>query len=158
MMPRYRRRCEKGRRLVAFAPGGHWRTTTFIAALRQGRITAPGVFDRPINGGSFLAYVRQVLVPTLSPGAIAVMDHLGADQAAGVREAIAAAGAKLLYLPPYSPDFEPIEQLFAKLKHKLRQAARRTVDALWDATGIVLHDFPPGECFNYFLNAGYDST
>jgi len=157
MTPRYGR-CAKGRRLVAFAPGGHWQTTTFIAALRHGRITAPCVFGGPINGESFLAYVRQVLVPALSPGDIVVMDNLGAHKVAGVREAIEATGAKLLYLPPYSPDFDPIEQVFAKLKHKLRKAARRTVDALWDAIGIVLHDFPPGECFNYFLNAGYGST
>jgi transposase len=157
MTPRYGR-CEKGKRLIAFAPGGHWKTTTFIAALRCDRITAPYVFDGPINGESFLAYVRQALVPTLSPGDIVVMDNLGSHKVIGVREAIEAVGAKLLYLPPYSPDFDPIEQVFAKLKNKLRKLARRTVDALWDAIGIVLHDFQPEECSNYFLNAGYGAS
>jgi transposase len=157
-MTRHYGRCERGRRLIAFAPGGHWMTTTFIAALRHDRITAPYVFDGPINGISFLAYVRQALVPTLSPGDIVIMDNLGSHKVAGVREAIETAGATLLYLPPYSPDLDPIEQVFAKLKNKLRKAAQRTVDALWDAVGIALHDFPPDQCSNYFLNSGYGST
>lgn len=157
MTPRYGR-CERGKRLVAFTSGGHWKTTTFIAALRHDCVTAPCVFDGPINGISFLAYVRQVLAPTLSSGDIVIMDNLGSHKVTGVREAIEATGAKLLYLPPYSPDFDPIEQVFAKLKNKLRKAARRTVDALWDAIGIVLRDFPPDECSNYFLNSGYGST
>ncbi len=157
MTPRYGR-CEKGKRLLAFAPGGHWKTTTLIAALRHDRITAPYVFDRPINGISFLAYVEQALAPTLSSGDIVVMDNLGSHKVAGVREAIAATGASLLYLPPYSPDFNPIEQVFAKLKNQLRKAARRTVNTLWDAIGILLHDFHTHECNNYFLNAGYGVT
>jgi transposase len=157
MTPRYGR-CEKGKRLIAFAPGGHWKTTTFIAALRHDCVTAPSVFDGPINGESFLAYIEQVLVPTLSPGDIVIMDNLRSHKVAGVREAIEATGAQLLFLPPYSPDFAPIEQVFAKLKNKLRKMAQRTVDALWNAIAIVLHDFPPNECANYFLNAGYGST
>jgi transposase len=157
MTPRYGR-CEKGKRLIAFAPGGHWKTTTFIAALRFDRVTAPCVFDGPINGLSFLAYVEQMLVPTLAPGDVVVMDNLGSHKVVGVRQAIEAVGAKLLYLPPYSPGFDPIEQVFSKLKTKLRKLARRTVDALWDAIAIVLNDFPPRECANYFLNSGYGST
>jgi transposase len=157
MTPRYGR-CERGERLIAFAPGGHWKTTTFIGALRHDRLTAPSVFDGPINGESFLAYVRQILVPTLSVGDVVIMDNLGSHKVAGVREAIEAAGARLLYLPPYSPDLDPIEQVFAKLKSKLRKMGRRTMDALWDAIALVLNDFPPTECSNYFLNAGYGST
>lgn len=144
-----------GQRLVASAPHGHWQTSTFLAALRQDRITAPCVIDGAINGETFLAYVEQFLVPTLVPGDIVVMDNLGSHKVAGVRQAIEAAGATLLYLPPYSPDFNPIEQLFAKLKAILRKAAARTLEALIDAITLALSAFTPGECANYFANAGY---
>ncbi|MGH8756557.1 MAG: IS630 family transposase, partial [Burkholderiales bacterium] len=141
MTPRYGR-CERGQRLLADTPFGHWKTTTFVAALRHDGITAPCVFDGPpqpltavappINGAKFLAYVEQVLAPTLSPGEIVVMDNLGSHKVAGVRKAIEAAGATQCFLPAYSPDFDPIEQVFAKLKNTLRKMASRTVDALWD--------------------------
>lgn len=144
-----------GQRLVAGAPHGHWQTSTFLAALRQDRITAPCVIDGAINGETFLAYVEQFLVPTLAPGDIVVMDNLGSHKVAGVRQAIEAAGATLLYLPPYSPDLNPIEQFFAKLKALLRKAAARTFDALIAAVAAALTSFAPGECANYFVNAGY---
>lgn len=154
MTPRYGR-CEKGERLIAHAPFGHWKTTTFIAALRHDGLTAPCVFDGPINGEKFRAYVEQILVPTLRPGDIAVMDNLAAHKIAGVREAIEAAGAERRFLPPYSPDMDPIEQVFAKVKNTLRKMARRTVDALWNAIGVAIDDFSPTECVNYFQSAGY---
>jgi len=157
MTPRHGR-CERGKRLLAYTPFGRWKTTTFAAALRCDRITAPCVFDGPINGATFLAYVEQALVPTLSPGDIVVMDNLGSHKVAGVREAIEAAGATRSFLPAYSPDLDPIEQVFAKLKNTLRKMAHRTVDALWEGIGIALDEFPPTECFNYFVNAGYGST
>jgi transposase len=157
MTPRYGR-CERGKRLIAHTPFGHWKTTTFLAALRYDGVTAPCVFDGPINGARFLAYVEQMLVPTLSPGEIVLMDNLGSHKRAGVRKAIEAAGAAVCFLPAYSPDLDPIEQVFAKLKNTLRKMAHRTVDALWDAIGIALDDFSPEECFNYFRNAGYGST
>lgn len=144
-----------GQRLVAGAPHGHWQTSTFLAALRQDQITAPCVIDGAINGATFLAYVEQSLIPTLAPGDIVVMDNLGSHKVAGVRQAIEAAGATLLYLPPYSPDLNPIEQLFAKLKALLRKAAARTYEALIDAIAAALSAFTPGECANYFTNAGY---
>ena len=157
MTPRYGR-CERGKRLIAHAPFGHWKTTTFLAALRHDGVTAPCVFDGPINGAKFLAYVEQVLVPTLSACEIVMMDNLGSHKRADVRKAIEAAGAAVCFLPAYSPDLDPIEQVFAKLKNTLRKMARRTVDALWDAIGIALDDFSPEECVNYFRNAGYGST
>jgi transposase len=156
MTPRYGR-CERGKRLIAHAPFGHWKTTTFVAALRHDGISAPCVFDGPINGAKFLAYVEQVLAPTLLPGEIVMMDNLASHKLAGVRKAIEAAGAALCFLPSYSPDLDPIEQAFSKLKNILRKMARRTVDALWDAIGIALDGFSPEECFNYFRNAGYGS-
>ncbi len=145
----------KGQRLIGHAPNGHWKTTTFLAALRHDRIAAPAVFDGPINGETFLAWVQQFLVPMLRPGDIVVLDNLSSPKIAGLREAIEAASAVLRYLPPDSPDFNPIEQLFAKLKALLRKAAARTVDALWNAIGHLLASFSPGECSNYFANAGY---
>ncbi len=157
MTPRYGR-CEKGERLIAHTPFGHWKTTTFIGALRHDGLTAPCVFDGPINGERFRAYVEQILVPTLKPGDIVVMDNLGSHKVAGVRQAIEAAGAERRFLPPYSPDMDPIEQVFAKLKNTLRRAAKRTREALWSAIGLVIADFPPGECLNYFRNAGYGFT
>jgi transposase len=148
----------RGQRLPARVPYGHWKTMTFLAALRCDRIDAPCVFDQPINGASFGAYVAQVLVPTLTPGDIVILDNLGSHKGKAVREAIRAAGARLLFLPPYSPDLNPIEQVFAKLKHLLRQAAERTVEATWKRAGSLLDRFPPDECQRYLLNAGYAST
>lgn len=155
-MARLRGRARKGERLRAGIPHGHWKTTTFVAGLRLTGMTAPMVLDGPINGAAFLAYVEQVLVPELSHGDIVVMDNLGSHKGKAVREAIEAAGARLLFLPPYSPDFNPIENAFAKLKALLRKAAERTVDGLWAAIGILLDAFTPKECANYFKAAGYD--
>ncbi|MFA6205265.1 MAG: IS630 family transposase [Methylocystis sp.] len=147
---------QKGERLRASVPHGHWKTTTFIGGLRCDRMTAPMVLDGPVNGQWFQAYVDQVLVPTLSPDDIVIMDNLGSHKGAGVRKAIEAAGATLLYLPPYSPDFNPIEKAFSKLKALLRKAAERTVDALWDRIGLLLKEFSPTECANFFAAAGYE--
>jgi transposase len=148
----------RGRKLVARAPFGKWRTLTFLAALRADRIDAPCVLDSPINGQSFTAWVEQFLVPTLGPGDIVVMDNLGSHKGAAVRTAIRAAGARLLFLPPYSPDLNPIEQIFAKLKLLLRKAAERSVEATWQRIGSLLDAFPPHECANYLRNSGYAST
>jgi transposase len=147
----------RGDKLVARAPFGRWRTLTFLAALRHDRIDAPCVLDGPINGQLFTAYVEQFLVPTLSPGDIVIMDNLGSHKGKTVRNAIRAAGAKLLFLPPYSPDLNPIEQVFAKLKRLLRKAAERTTDATWKRIGSLLDAFPPQECANYLRNSGYAS-
>ena len=154
MTPRYGR-CEKGKRLIAFAPGGHWKTTTFIAALRHDCVTAPSVFDGPINGESFLAYIEQVLVPTLSPGDIVIMDNLRSHKVAGVREAIEATGAQLLFLPPYSPDFSPIEPMWSKAKEMIRSAAARTIDTLTKAVGAAMEAVTPRDCHGYFSHCGY---
>jgi transposase len=148
-------RAECGKRLVAAVPHGHWRTSTFIAGLRQDGLVAPCVFDGAINGALFLDYVEQVLVPTLTADDIVVMDNLGAHKVAGVRAAIEAAGARLMYLPAYSPDLNPIEQAFAKIKALLRAKALRTVDALWNALGSLLDCFTPAECTNFLRHAGY---
>jgi transposase len=156
-MARLRGRCPKGERLFAIIPHGHWRTTTFVAGLRLGGLDAPMVIDGPMNGETFLAYVEQVLVPTLRPGDIVVMDNLGCHKSANVRHAIEAAGAELRFLPPYSPDFNPIENAFAKLKALLRKIAERTVDGLWAAIGRLVDVFTPAECTNYFAAAGYDA-
>jgi transposase len=147
----------RGRRLRGKAPHGHWQTMTFIAALRVDRIDAPCVFDGPINGESFLAYVEQVLAPTLSPGDVVIIDNLGSHKGKRVRAAIRAAGAHLVFLPPYSPDLNPIEQVFAKLKAMLRKAQERTVESVWRRIGTLLPEFQPHECANYFRNAGYAS-
>jgi transposase len=136
-------------------PRGHWQTTTFIGALRQDGITAPCVFDDPINGEAFRAYVQQGLVPTLRPSDVVIMDHLGSHKVAGIRAAIEVAGARLLYLPPYSPDLNPIEQAFAKLKTLLRKAAARTLDSLVTAIAEALDAFTADECKNYLANSGY---
>jgi transposase len=157
-MTRSHGRCARGIRLVAKVPHGRWRTLTFLAALRCDRIDAPCVIDGPINGESFLAYVEQVLVPTLRAGDIVIIDNLGSHKGRAVRKAIRATGAKLFFLPPYSPDLNPIEQLFAKLKTLLRKAAERTVDATWKRIGDLLTAFTPQECANYLTNAGYAST
>lgn len=149
--------CQRGRRLPGKVPHGHWQTMTFIAALRIDRIDAPCVFDGPINGASFHAYVEQVLAPTLRPSDIVVLDNLGSHKGKAVRNAIRAAGAHLLFLPPYSPDLNPIEQVFAKLKFMLRKAQERTVECVWRRIGALLPAFQPRECANYFRNSGYAS-
>lgn len=154
-MARRHGRCPRGQRLVSTVPHGHWNTTTFIGALRQDGITAPCVFDGPINGEAFRAYVQQCLVPALRPGDVVIMDNLGSHKVAGVREAIEAAGATPLSLPPYSPDFNPIEQAFAKLKALLRKAAARTLDALVAAIAEALDAFTADECKNHLTNSGY---
>jgi transposase len=157
-MTRVRGWAPRGRKLLAKVPQGHWRTLTFLAALRCDRIDAPCVIDGPINGESFLAYVEQVLVPTLKAGDIVVIDNLGSHKGKAVRRAIRATGAHLFFLPPYSPDLNPIEQVFAKLKTLLRKAAERTVEATWKRIGSLLPAFPPQECANYFRNSGYASV
>jgi transposase len=148
-------RAARGQRLVAAVPHGHWKTSTFLAALRVDGLVAPCVFDGAINGELFLAYVEQVLVPTLRAGDVVIMDNLGSHKVAGVRAAIEAVGAQLVYLPAYSPDLNPIEQLFAKLKAVLRAKALRTTDALWAALGEIAEAVAPNECANYLRNAGY---
>jgi transposase len=148
-------RCPRGQRLVAAVPHGHWKTSTFVAGLRVTGLTAPLVIDGAMNGETFRAYVEQILGPTLAPGDVVVMDNLAAHKVTGVCQAIEARGAKLLYLPPYSPDLNPIEQLFAKLKALLRKAANRTVDTLWATLGALITRFLPDECANYLANSGY---
>lgn len=157
-MTRRHGRCAKGQRLLAKAPFGRWRTLTFLAALRSNRIDAPCVVDGPINGTSFLAYVEQVLVPTLTSGDVVIMDNLGSHKGKAVRKAIRAVGAKLFFLPPYSPDLNPIEQVFSKLKTLLHKAAERTVEDTWKRIGSLLDAFSPTECANYITNAGYASA
>ena len=148
----------KGARLIGRAPHGRWRTMTFIAALRHDRIDAPFVLDGPVNGEAFRAYVKTVLVPTLRPGDVVVMDNLGSHKGQAVRRAIRAADAHLFFLPPYSPDLNPIEQVFSKLKHMLRNAAERTTERTWRKIGALLDCFTPRECSNYLVNAGYASS
>lgn len=150
-------RSPRGERVVAAVPHGHWKTSTFLAGLRHDRLVAPCVIDGAVNGEIFKAYVEQFLVPALTPGDIVIMDNLSSHKVAGVREAIVAAGAYLLYLPPYSPDLNPIEQVFAKLKARLRKAAARSVDALLDAIADALQHFAPCECANYLGNSGYST-
>jgi transposase len=157
-MTRTHGRAMKGARLVAKAPHGHWRTLTFLAALRCDRIAAPCVVDGPINGATFLAYVEQILVPALQPGDIVIMDNLGSHKGAAVRAALRKAGAKLFFLPPYSPDLNPIEQVFAKLKNLLRKAQERSVEETWRRIGTLLEAFTPRECANYHRNSGYASA
>lgn len=155
-MARLRGRAKRGQRCRAPIPHGHWKTTTFTGALRLSGMTAPMVLDGPMNRAAFRAYVELVLVPTLRPGDIVVMDNLPAHRGKDIRTLIEAAGASLFYLPPYSPDFNPIENAFAKLKAFLRKAAARTIDALWNAIGDALPAFTPVECANYFTAAGYE--
>lgn len=149
---------KRGRQLVAKAPFGKWKTLTFVAALRCDRIDAPCVLDGPINGPLFTAYVEQFLVPTLSPGDIVIMDNLGSHKGKAARAAIRARRAHLIFLPPYSPDLNPIEQVFAKLKHLMRKAQPRDIEATWRKAGQLLDLFSPQECANYFLNAGYGAV
>lgn len=148
----------QGERLPAKVPYGHWNTMTFIAALRHNRIDAPWLLDRPINGDCFLTYVENVLVPTLSPGDLVIVDNLQSHKRRAVRDALRRAGAKLLFLPKYSPDLNPIEQVFAKLKHLLRRAAARTQEAVCRTIGELLGSFTAKECANYFRNSGYASA
>ena len=157
-MARIRGRAPRGQRLRAAIPRGHWKTTTLVAGLRKDGIIAPFVLDGPINRQVFETYVAQVLVPELRPGDVVIMDNLPSHKGPRVRELIEAAGARLRYLPPYSPDFNPIENAFAKLKALLRKAAERTVGTLWDRIGALLDAFTPTECVNYFAAAGYDAA
>lgn len=155
-MARLRGRALKGERCLASVPFGHWQTTTFTAGLRLGGLAAPFILDGPMDGVAFLTYVRQVLVPELKPGDIVIMDNLPAHKVTGVREAIEGAGASVLYLPPYSPDLNPIEKAFSKVKAILRKAAARTLEGLWAAIAGTLDAFTPEECRNYFAACGYD--
>ena len=157
-MARSHGRAPRGERLVASVPYGHWHTTTFLCGLRQDGLVAPLVLDGAINGAAFLAYVEQMLCPTLHPGDIVICDNLSSHKVSGVREAIEARGASLLYLPPYSPDLNPIELAFSKLKRLLRAAAERTVDALWAAIGRLLQQFTPHECANFLRHCGYSHS
>jgi transposase len=151
-------RAPRGRRLRAGVPYGHWKTTTFVAGLRVSGMVAPFVLDGPINRNAFETYVEKVLLPELRPGDVVIMDNLSSHKGPNVRAMIEAAGASLLYLPPYSPDFNPIENAFAKLKALLRKAAQRSLEELWSAIGRFIPCFTPTECENYFAAAGYDAT
>ena len=144
--------------MIAKVPHGHWKTTTFLAALRTSGLTAPLVVDGAINGAIFLAYVQQHLAPTLKPGDIVVMDNLSAHKVAGVQTAIEAVGARVLYLPPYSPDLNPIETVFSKFKWLVRSAEERTVEALWKVCGELIDEFPEAECRNHIRHCGYRYT
>ncbi len=154
-MTRPRGRSRRGARLIGSAPYGHWKTTTFLAGLRHDRIVAPLVLDGAINGRAFLGWVEQFLAPTLEPDDIVVADNLASHKVAGVRQLIEARGASMMFLPSYSPDLNPIEQVFAKLKSLIRTAAPRTREALWTAIGTMLDRFSPAECGNYLAHAGY---
>lgn len=156
-MARQRGRTRKGERLKVGIPHGHWKTTTFVAGLRLTGMVAPLVLDGPINREAFVAYIEQALVPGLKPGDIVIMDNLPSHKGNQVRDAIEAAGASLLYLPPYSPDLNPIENAFSKIKAHLRKAAQRTMDGLWNAIADIIPKITPNECRNYFANAGYNS-
>jgi len=148
----------KGRQLRGFAPHGRWRTLTFIGALRCDQLAAPAVFDGPINGICFRAYVEQALVPTLKPGDIVIMDNLGSHKSKAVRDAIRAAGARLWFLPKYSPDLNPIEQAFSQIKHWMRRAQKRSIEDVWRHIGVLVDTIKPQQCANYFENAGYVSV
>jgi transposase len=156
-MTRTHGRALRGQRLIAKVPHGRWTTLTFLAALRHDRIDAPYVLDGPINGDHFRAWVEQHLVPTLSPGDVVILDNLGSHKGKAVRKAIRSAGAHLIFLPPYSPDLNPIEQVFAKLKTLLRRANERTIENTWRRIGKLLDHFSSAECANYMTHAGYAS-
>jgi len=157
MTPLYGR-AAKGKRVIDYVPHGHWKTTTFVAALRHDGLTAPMVVDGAINGELFWAYVAQILVPTLKAGDIVVMDNLSAHKVAGVKAAIESAGARVIYLPPYSPDFNPIENMFSKLKTLVRKLNLRKQDELWRKLGELCDMFSPDECQNYCQHAGYTNV
>lgn len=157
-MARVRGRARKGQRVIGHVPWGHWKTVTFVAALRHDEITAPFVIDHPMNATIFIEYVRQCLVPALKPGDIVIMDNLAAHKVEPIRRIIEAAGAELRYQPAYSPDLNPIEQAFAKFKAHLRKAKERTIPALYDRIGATLDLFDPQQCRNYLANAGYAPT
>ena len=150
--------CLRGQRLEAKVPFGHWKTMTFVGALRHDRIDAPWVIDGPVNADVFQSYIETQLVPTLSKGDVVIMDNLSSHKRPAIRAAIRAAGARLLFLPAYSPDLNPIEQLFSKLKHLLRKACQRTVEATWKMIGEILGQFSAEECKNYLINSGYGAT
>ena len=150
--------CARGQRLNGYAPHRHWKTSTFLAGLRRYAITAPLVFEGPINGEIFKTYVADVLVPTLRPGDIVVMDNLGSHKGRAKRELVRKAGARVWFLPPYSPDLNPIEQAFSKIKHWMRMAQRRSVDDTWRHIGKLVQTIGPDECANYIANAGYAAT
>jgi transposase len=154
-MVRLRGRCPRGTRLIGHAPHGHWKTITFVAGLRNDGMVAPFVLDGPMDGPTFVSYIEQCLAPTLNRRDVVIMDNLGSHKAAGVRDAIEAVGAQLRYLPQYSPDLNPIEQSFSKLKACLRTAAERTVVGLCRRIGLIVTAFSAQECTNYFENAGY---
>jgi transposase len=156
-MTRARGRAPRGQRLRMSVPHGHWKTTTFVAGLRSAGMVAPFVIDGPMNRDAFETYVEKVLVPELAAGDVVVMDNLSSHKGPRVRQLIEATGATLLYLPPYSPDFNPIENAFSKLKALFRKAEERTVVGLWDAIGHIVDLFTPAECANYFAAAGYDA-
>jgi len=151
-------RAPRGRRCLGSAPYSHWQITTFVGALRRGGLSASMVIDEPMDGDIFLAYVEQVLAPTLLPGEIVILDNLGSHKTAEVEQAILGAGARLLFLPPYSPDLNPIENFFAKLKAMLRKAATRSTESLWDEIAHLLQSVPAQECMNYFTACGYVNT
>lgn len=151
-------RAPRGKRCIDSAPHGHWKTTTFVGALRQRHLTAPMVTDGPMDGEMFLAYVRNFLCPTLQSGDIVILDNLSSHKVAGVEKAIVAVGAKVLYLPPYSPDLNPIEKFFSKLKGLLRKAAKRSIDELWREIGDLLNGVTASECENLFESSGYVNT
>ena len=155
-MARLRGRARRGQRCRAAIPHGHWKTTTFTAGLRLNGLVAPMLLDGPMYGDTFLAYIEQVLVPELAKADLVIMDNLPAHKVAGVRQAIEGAGARLLYLPSYSPDFNPIEMAFSKLKALLRKAAARTITELWEAIAEAIEQFTRQECINFFAAAGYD--
>ncbi len=154
-MTRLHGRSPVGTRCHDHVPGGHWKTTTFVGALRHNGLIAPFVLDGPMDGDAFVVYVREILTPTLAAGDLVVMDNLPSHKVEGVRALVEATGATLHYLPPYSPDFNPIEQAFSKLKALLRKAAARSIEALWNAIGCIITTFTDEECTNYFANSGY---
>jgi transposase len=157
-MTRTRGRAPRGKRLVGVVPYGHWQTSTFLAGLRHDRVVAPLVLDGAINGGAFRAYIEQFLSPTLAPGDIVIADNLASHKVAGVREAIEARRANLWFLPAYSPDLNPIEQAFSKLKALIRKTAPRSREALWQRIGDIVQGFKPTECANFFANDGYGQS
>lgn len=157
-MTRQRGWCARGKALLAKVPHGHWKTLTFLAGLRHDRIVAPLVLDGPVNGAVFTAWVEQSLAPTLAPGDVVILDNLGSHKGRAVRQAIRNADAHLLFLPPYSPDLNPIEMMFAKLKTLVRKAEERTIEATWKRVGTLLDAFPPQECAAYLRHAGYASA